>query len=280
MPSKQRLAAGDSSRLASNRIEVGPRKPTSDDASVRLFLREQPHLTWLSSSSKKSSDATNEGNHHGQLLLTRISNSCPLAGERKLSAAHRVQKATQLLLTYVSSSCAQRLLSARSPELFPRLLSVISHLREIRVGRGPPKFTRDRDQAPFGRCPTLLAPQMALPPKARPFQKSQPQQAPVHQLAPANKYQFMERNQDENQPFSAYEGRRRTHPAPRSFNARTNPDLSQAEEPIEPLSNWYGTAMQSVNEKTAVNYRKRYFMMIDRVALELNKDADSCRSRN
>jgi hypothetical protein len=46
------------------------------------------------------------------------------------------------------------------------------------------------------------------------------------------------------------------------------------EIPVETLSNWYEAAVQPVNDKTAVFYRKRYFMMIDRVAQLLNKDPD------
>ncbi|CAN7778518.1 hypothetical protein LJR290_007956 [Variovorax sp. LjRoot290] len=88
----------------------------------------------------------------------------------------------------------------------------------------------------------------------------------------------MQNNQDRNQTSEADQDLRLIHPdtlqTARNHGSGPNPDRSQTGQPVEPLSNWYESAVQPVNEDTAVFYRKRYFMMVDRVALALNKDPD------
>jgi hypothetical protein len=62
--------------------------------------------------------------------------------------------------------------------------------------------------------------------------------------------------------------------AARTTGTGQNPAETGSEASVEPLSNWYESAVQPVNDKTAVFYRKRYFMMVDRVAQLLDKDPD------
>lgn len=89
----------------------------------------------------------------------------------------------------------------------------------------------------------------------------------------------MERNQNEARTFNTYEGHGSTFPGfsqtPRFLGGTKKQDSTESTYNIEPLSTWYEAAKRPISVATAADYRKRYFMTIDRVALELDKDADS-----
>lgn len=70
------------------------------------------------------------------------------------------------------------------------------------------------------------------------------------------------------------------------LNRDSNPDSTPGEPDNFPnaapsgetstqrLSNWYESAVQPVTDKTAVSYRRNYFMLVDRAAAALNLDPD------
>lgn len=88
----------------------------------------------------------------------------------------------------------------------------------------------------------------------------------------------MDNNQAQNQPSTADQDLPGIHSAtphaPRDSSSSPNPDPSVTGSPVERLSDWYEAAIQPVNDVTAALYRKRYFMMVDRLAAVRNIDPD------
>lgn len=87
----------------------------------------------------------------------------------------------------------------------------------------------------------------------------------------------MDNTQDKNQTEEHQDLRESgpdEHQPTHSSESGPNPDPLQPEQPVERLSNWYESAVQPVHDDTAAFYRKRYFMMVDRVAAARNIDPD------